>query len=236
LLRKHFHEKVAGAPPDDYPGHNICCVAYDENANLVGMDFNQCKADQHLCSHAEKRLADALSSALLPGMPAGNPPSLAGYTFISSLEPCHMCANYITRMGVKRIGYLMKDAMQKDALDEAARKFGLTIYRPGRTAWSTRMEAAFVAAKLPVDEITTWLGDPRFLVLLDELCSEYPLAEGSLERDFFDKVVHKYPEYVEVHPARRVDTNRIAGPGNSLASKEAACESSRPARSASGCR
>lgn len=195
LLQRNFHLKAPGATPQSYPGHNICCVVVDGQGRFVGFDSNQCKLDQNLCSHAEKRLAEAMTAALKPLVAAGKPPSLEGFAFISTLEPCHMCANFISRMGVKRIGYLMADPMQKNALTIAANLLDLEVYRPS-AAWGTTLEEAFTASPLPEDEITTWLGSEGCREALAGLCAAAPLSDDGAR--FVERCAPYYPGCVDI--------------------------------------
>jgi tRNA(Arg) A34 adenosine deaminase TadA len=201
LLLRNFHYKpgTIGCPPRDpsvsatqaYPGHNICCVAISPEGKLLGFDFNQCKADKNLCSHAEKRLSEAINNGLKLSTPDGKPPSLEGWAFVTSLEPCHMCANFISRMGVRTIGFLMRDPMQMDAIFVAAKMLNLEVHRPANEGLNTLLETRFLTSGLPEDEITSWLGSADCKSVLEELTKTFPLPVK--HQGWFSKFGHLYP-------------------------------------------
>lgn len=215
LLKRHFHFK--GGISREYPGHNICCLALDQNYHVVGMDFNQCKIDKNLCSHAEKRLSEALNRALMPTTDDGKPPSLEGFSFISSLEPCHMCANFVSRMGVKHIGYLMRDPMQMDALQVAGQLLKLNIYRPAIPDLAEIIENAFAESGIPQDDITSWLGSPDFLQVLDALCAKFPLLdEGTSDAKSTTGLsgiscAKFFRDFSQMYPGCVLTTNEVEG-------------------------
>jgi len=205
LLYTNFHikpNKAKGIVPDvPYSGHNICCVVVERQGKIVGMDFNQCKQDQNLCSHAEKRLGEALNEKLKKTVPPNTPPSLEEYTFISSLEPCHMCCNFISRLGVKTIAYLQADPMQCDALNIAASLLGLKVVRPsvrGSRFIAETMETAFKLSDFPEEEITSWLGSAECRKLLGELKQRASFPEGSECDKFMKKCGDRYPGVVVI--------------------------------------
>ena len=125
-----------------------------------------------------------------------------------------MCANFISRMGISKIGYLQKDPMQKDALDAAAKMLSLDIYRPGNTDLQNTMEAAFKTSGFPEDEITTWLGDESCRSILAGLCEKYPVNPESMEGQFLEKRGIHYPGCIDLaFDVSEPETTKQSAPG-----------------------
>ena len=105
-----------------YPGHNICAVAVDIiTGRIVGRSFNTNTGDLHLCRHAETKLSNGLKASGWP---------MSRIFVVSSLEPCHMCSTYMSKLHISHICYLQSDPCQVGALSMSAALIGLNLYRP----------------------------------------------------------------------------------------------------------
>ena len=69
-----------------------------ESGELVAVSRNSRESDGSLLGHAE-------SSVILEGWETGQFGSLDGFTLISTLEPCIMCAGIIRETGIRRVVY-----------------------------------------------------------------------------------------------------------------------------------
>ena len=71
---------------------------FDERGELVGVSRNSREASRRLPGHAE-------SNVISGAWESGEFGSLAGFTLISTLEPCVVCAGIIRETGITRVVY-----------------------------------------------------------------------------------------------------------------------------------
>jgi len=86
---------AAGMDHLDIPiGAALC----DERGVLVGLSRNSREADGSLLGHAE-------SNVIFESWEKGQFGSLEGFTLVSTLEPCLVCAGIIRETGITRVVY-----------------------------------------------------------------------------------------------------------------------------------
>ena len=76
----------------------VGAALFDESDELVGMSRNSREADGRLLGHAE-------SSVIIDAWDKGQFGSLVGFTLVSTLEPCLVCASVIRETGISRVVY-----------------------------------------------------------------------------------------------------------------------------------
>ena len=108
---------------DRYLGHNIACIAVDENGSILDFDFNHNELFNSSAEHAEASLVRRLFSlnqsyndwqTVDPAQAAfvkyGN--ALNGVTVYTSLESCAQCSGVMTLAACRRVVYLQTDPGQ----------------------------------------------------------------------------------------------------------------------------
>ena len=88
-----IHE--AGLVASDVP---VGAALFNESGDLVGVSRNSREATGGLLGHAE-------SNVVLEAWETGQFGSLDGFTLISTLEPCLVCAGIIRETGITRVVY-----------------------------------------------------------------------------------------------------------------------------------
>ena len=76
----------------------VGAALFDESDELVGLSRNSREADGRLLGHAE-------SSVIIDAWDKGQFGSLVGFTLVSTLEPCLVCASVIRETGISRVVY-----------------------------------------------------------------------------------------------------------------------------------
>ena len=76
----------------------VGAALFDEGGELVGVSRNSREATGRLPGHAE-------SNVIIEAWEKGEFGSLAGFTLISTLEPCIVCAGIIRETGITRVVY-----------------------------------------------------------------------------------------------------------------------------------
>ena len=88
-----IHE--AGLVASDVP---VGAALFNESGDLVGVSRNSREATGGLLGHAE-------SNVISEAWENGEFGSMAGYTLLSTLEPCIVCAGIIRETGITRVVY-----------------------------------------------------------------------------------------------------------------------------------
>jgi uncharacterized protein YukJ/tRNA(Arg) A34 adenosine deaminase TadA len=108
----------------DYLGHNIACIAVDENGEIIDFDFNHNDVFQSSVEHAESRLVRRIFSLtqLFDGWATQDPTvpqpttsyatQLSGVTLYTSLESCAQCSGIMALGSVRRVVFLQRDPGQ----------------------------------------------------------------------------------------------------------------------------
>ena len=107
---------------DRYLGHNICCLAVEENGEIIDFEFNHNDFFRSSAEHAEARMVRRLYSLTddfdtwkdrsKAGEPAKTKSSkilLDRVTLYTSLESCAQCSGVMSLARVKRVIYLQND-------------------------------------------------------------------------------------------------------------------------------
>ena len=107
---------------DRYVGHNICCLAVEENGEIIDFEFNHNDFFRSSAEHAEARMVRRLYSLTddfdtwkdrsKAGEPAKTKSSkilLDRVTLYTSLESCAQCSGVMSLARVKRVIYLQND-------------------------------------------------------------------------------------------------------------------------------
>jgi tRNA(adenine34) deaminase len=76
----------------------VGAALFDEDGELVGVSRNSREAKVRLLGHAE-------SNVISEAWETGEFGSLDGFTLISTLEPCIVCAGIIRETGITRVAY-----------------------------------------------------------------------------------------------------------------------------------
>ena len=76
----------------------VGAALFDDGGELVGVSRNSREATGRLPGHAE-------SNVIIEAWEKGEFGSLAGFTLISTLEPCIVCAGIIRETGITRVVY-----------------------------------------------------------------------------------------------------------------------------------
>ena len=107
---------------DRYLGHNIACIAVDENGEVIDFDFNHNELYNSSAEHAEARLVRRIfslnqaydhwqtHSAGETWIPYAN--VFNGVTIYTSLESCAQCSGIMTLANLLRVVYLQSDPGQ----------------------------------------------------------------------------------------------------------------------------
>lgn len=107
---------------DRYLGHNIACVAVDENGEVVDFDFNHNEIFNSSVEHAEARLIKRIFSLnqiydnwelwgpAKRAVPYGT--TLSGMTVYTSLESCAQCSGIMTLANALKVVFLQGDPGQ----------------------------------------------------------------------------------------------------------------------------
>lgn len=106
-----------------YLGHNIACIAVDENGELVDFDFNHNELFNSSAEHAESRLVRRVFSLnqihdkwqLFGPLPLDRREygtTFYGLTIYTSLESCAQCSGVMTLANAKSVVYLQSDPGQ----------------------------------------------------------------------------------------------------------------------------
>lgn len=105
-----------------YLGHNIACIAVDENGAVVDFDFNHNEIFNSSAEHAEARLVRRVFSLnqiydnwelwgpAKGAVPYGN--MLSGLTVYTSLESCAQCSGIMTLANTLKVVFLQSDPGQ----------------------------------------------------------------------------------------------------------------------------
>lgn len=105
-----------------YLGHNIACIAVDENGDVVDFDFNHNEVFNSSVEHAEARLIKRIFSLnqvydkwdlwgpAKEGVPYGT--TLSGMTVYTSLESCAQCSGIMTLANAFKVVFLQDDPGQ----------------------------------------------------------------------------------------------------------------------------
>jgi len=108
----------------DYLGHNIACIAVDENGEIIDFDFNHNDVFQSSVEHAESRLVRRIFSLTqlfdgwatkdpnAPAASANYATQLSGVTLYTSLESCAQCSGIMALGSVRRVVFLQRDPGQ----------------------------------------------------------------------------------------------------------------------------
>lgn len=107
---------------ETYLGHNIACVAVDENGEVVDFDFNHNELFNSSVEHAEARLIKRIFSLNQiydnwelwgpAAKPVGYNTTLSGMTVYTSLESCAQCSGVMMLANALRVVYLQTDPGQ----------------------------------------------------------------------------------------------------------------------------
>ena len=105
-----------------YFGHNIACIAVDENGEIIDFDFNHNELYNSSAEHAEARLVRrifSLNQAYDHWQTHGAGESFIPYanvfngvTIYTSLESCAQCSGIMTLANMLRVVYLQSDPGQ----------------------------------------------------------------------------------------------------------------------------
>lgn len=107
---------------DRYIGHNIACIAVDENGDVVDFDFNHNELYNSSAEHAEARLIRRVFSLnqiydkwelwgpAKKAVPYGT--TLSGMTVYTSLESCAQCSGIMTLANALQVVFLQTDPGQ----------------------------------------------------------------------------------------------------------------------------
>lgn len=108
---------------DRYIGHNIACIAVDENGEIIDFDFNHNDLYNSSAEHAESRLVrrifslnqaydhwQVLAESKIKDVSYGN--VMNGVTIYTSLESCAQCSGVMTLGSCLRVVYLQSDPGQ----------------------------------------------------------------------------------------------------------------------------
>lgn len=107
---------------ESYVGHNIACIAVDENGEVVDFDFNHNELFNSSVEHAEARLIKRIFSLnqiydkwelwgpAKRSVPYGT--TLSGMTVYTSLESCAQCSGVMTLANALRVVFLQSDPGQ----------------------------------------------------------------------------------------------------------------------------
>jgi tRNA(Arg) A34 adenosine deaminase TadA len=109
---------------DRYVGHNICCLAVEENGEIIDFEFNHNDFFRSSAEHAEARMVRRLFSLTDDfdtwkdrSKPGDQKPTktksskilLDRVTLYTSLESCAQCSGVMSLARVKRVIYLQND-------------------------------------------------------------------------------------------------------------------------------
>jgi tRNA(Arg) A34 adenosine deaminase TadA len=108
---------------DRYLGHNIACLAVDENGEIIDFDFNHNDLYNSSAEHAESRLVRRIFSLnqVFDHWQTESEKDrervkydsvFSGTTIYTSLESCAQCSGVMTLANVKRVVYLQSDPGQ----------------------------------------------------------------------------------------------------------------------------
>ena len=108
---------------DRYLGHNIACIAVDENGSILDFDLNHNELFNSSAEHAESRLVRRLFSlnqtynnwqVVDPdeAAPVRYGSTMNGVTIYTSLESCAQCSGVMTLAACRRVVYLQSDPGQ----------------------------------------------------------------------------------------------------------------------------
>lgn len=108
---------------DRYLGHNIACIAVDENGEVIDFDFNHNDLYNSSAEHAESRLIRRIFSlnqlfdhwqteAEGDRKRVKYDSVFSGTTIYTSLESCAQCSGVMTLANAKRVVYLQSDPGQ----------------------------------------------------------------------------------------------------------------------------
>jgi len=107
---------------ESYIGHNIACIAVDENGEVVDFDFNHNEIFNSSVEHAEARLIKRIFSLnqiydnwelwgpAKRAVPYGT--TLSGMTVYTSLESCAQCSGIMTLANALKVVFLQSDPGQ----------------------------------------------------------------------------------------------------------------------------
>ena len=107
---------------EGYLGHNIACIAVDENGDVVDFDFNHNELFNSSVEHAEARLIKRifglnqiydkweLWGPAKKAVPYGT--TLSGMTVYTSLESCAQCSGIMTLANAMKVIFLQSDPGQ----------------------------------------------------------------------------------------------------------------------------
>ena len=87
--------REAGLVVSDVP---IGAALFDDSGDLVGVSSNSREANRSLLGHAE-------SNVIIESWESGEFGTLNGFTIVSTLEPCLLCAAIILETGITRVVY-----------------------------------------------------------------------------------------------------------------------------------
>jgi len=146
---------------DRYLGHNIACIAVDENGSILDFDFNHNQLFNSSAEHAEARLVRRLFSlnqsyndwqTVDPAQAAfvryGN--ALNGVTIYTSLESCAQCSGVMTLAACRRVVYLQTDPGQY--------RVGNILYNLSRPAPKKATERELMSRPRPTEKY--WAPEP----------------------------------------------------------------------------
>ena len=108
---------------DRYLGHNIACIAVDENGEIIDFDFNHNEIFNSSAEHAESRLIRRIFSlnqvydhwqteTEVGRDRVGYGVTFNGTTIYTSLESCAQCSGVMTLACARRVVYLQTDPGQ----------------------------------------------------------------------------------------------------------------------------
>ncbi len=107
---------------EGYLGHNIACIAVDENGDVVDFDFNHNEIFNSSVEHAEARLIKRIFALnqIYDNWELWGPAkkavpystTLSGMTVYTSLESCAQCSGIMTLANVMKVVFLQTDPGQ----------------------------------------------------------------------------------------------------------------------------
>ncbi|MBY9064952.1 hypothetical protein K7957_18610 [Sphingomonas yunnanensis] len=116
-------ERIGDRASERYIGHNIACIAVDENGEIIDFEFNHNELYNSSAEHAESRLIrriftlnqaynhwQTLAEGDLADIAYSN--VFNGVTIYTSLESCAQCSGVMTLASCLRVVYLQSDPGQ----------------------------------------------------------------------------------------------------------------------------